>query len=194
MSKRDIIDFFNGFAPQWDADMVRDEAVIETILDNAGVTAGVTVLDVACGTGVLVPDYLARKVASVTCVDISPKMIECAKKKYTQAEVRLICDDVEIAHFESPFDCIVVYNAFPHFFQPAKLIEKLAGDLKTGGRLTVVHGMSRENINRHHSRNASKVSISLMQINELGELFASYFDVVVKVSNDRMYQIVGVKR
>ena len=47
MSKQDIIEFFDGFAPQWDADMVRDEMVITTILDNAGITSGVSVLDVA---------------------------------------------------------------------------------------------------------------------------------------------------
>lgn len=194
MSKKEIIDFFDGYADHWDADIVRDESVIKTILDNAGVKTGVTVLDVACGTGVLVPDYLARKVASVTCVDISPKMIQYAREKFSQPEVHLICGDVETEHFKSPFDCIVVYNAFPHFFQPMKLIQKLAGDLKTDGRLTIAHGMSRDNINHHHSGDASKVSVDLMTLNELGELFAPYFDVVVKVSNDKMYQMVGIKK
>ena len=51
MSKKDIIEFFDGFAHQWDEDMVRDEEVITTILDNARVKAGVSVLDVACGDG-----------------------------------------------------------------------------------------------------------------------------------------------
>ena len=194
MSKQDIIEFFDGFAPQWDADMVRDEEVIATILDNAGVKAGVTVLDVACGTGVLVPDYLQRGAASVTAIDISPKMIAYAKEKFPQDNVQLLCGDVETMHFESPFDCVVVYNAFPHFFDPAHLIKKLAGDLKAGGSLTVAHGMSRERINHHHSGSASKVSVNLMDADALGELFEPYFDVTVKISNERMYQVVGVKK
>lgn len=194
MSKQDIVKFFDGFAPQWDADMVRDEEVIATILDNAGVKAGVSVLDVACGTGVLVPDYLQRKVASDTGLDISPKMIAYAKKKFPQPNVHLLCADVETARFESPFDCIVVYNAFPHFFNPARLIEKLAGDLKTGGILTIAHGMSREKINHHHSSSASKVSVRLMDADALEELFAPFFDMTVKLSNERMYQVVGVKK
>jgi 2-polyprenyl-3-methyl-5-hydroxy-6-metoxy-1,4-benzoquinol methylase len=194
MSKQDIIEFFDGFAPQWDADMVRDEEVIATILDNAGVKAGVTVLDVACGTGVLVPDYLQRGAASVTAIDISPKMIVYAKEKFPQDNVQLLCGDVETMHFESPFDCVVVYNAFPHFFDPAHLIKKLAGDLKAGGSLTVAHGMSRERINHHHSGSASKVSVNLMDADALGELFEPYFDVTVKISNERMYQVVGVKK
>ena len=194
MSKQDIIDFFDGFAPQWDADMVRDEEVIATILDNAGVKAGVTVLDVACGTGVLVPDYLQRGAASVTAIDISPKMIAYAKEKFPQDNVQLLCGDVETMHFESPFDCVVVYNAFPHFFDPAHLLKKLAGDLKAGGSLTVAHGMSRERINHHHSGSASKVSVNLMDADALGELFEPNFDVTVKISNERMYQVVGVKK
>ena len=194
MSKKDIIEFFDGFAPQWDADMVRDEEVIATILDNAGVKAGVSVLDVACGTGVLIPDYLQRGAVSVTAVDISPKMIDYATEKFPQSNIHLFCADVETMRFESPFDCIVFYNAFPHFFNPAHLIEKLAGDLKTGGILTVAHGMSRERINQHHSGSASKVSLSLMDVDALEELFAPYFEVTVKISNERMYQVAGVKK
>jgi SAM-dependent methyltransferase len=195
MSKQEIIDYFDNYAPQWDADMVRDEEVIKAILDNAQIKAGTSVLDVACGTGVLVPDYIERKVASVTCVDISPKMIAYARRKYSHLKnVHLICDDVELAHFKTPFDCIVVYNSFPHFFQPARLIEKLAGDLKADGRLTIAHGMSREKINRHHSGSPSKVSINLMHEDQLEKHFEPFFSVTTKISNDKMYQVVGVKK
>jgi demethylmenaquinone methyltransferase/2-methoxy-6-polyprenyl-1,4-benzoquinol methylase len=194
MNKTIMIDFFDRYAPQWDADMVRDEAVIDTILTNAGIRAGVSVLDVASGTGVLVPDYLERGVASVTCVDISPKMIAYAGKKFDQDQVRLICADVEAVSFESLFDCIVVYNAFPHFFNPASLIKNLADNLKPGGVLTVAHGMSRDAINHHHEGSARLVSIELMQVDELVKLFEPHFRVTTKISDDRMYQVAGVKR
>ncbi len=194
MNKKDIIDFFDRFAPQWDADMVRNDAVIDLILDNAGIKEGISILGVACGTGVLIPDYLKRGVSSVTCVDISPNMIAIAKEKFPQLNVHLICSDVEAMSFESLFDCIVVYNAFPHFFNPPNLIKVLAGNLKTGGRLTIAHGMSRADIDRHHEGSASKVSIGLMHEDELEKLFEPYFDVPVKISNDRMYQVVGVKK
>ena len=194
INKQEIIEFFDRYAPQWDADMVRDEEVITTILDNSGIRTGVAVLDVACGTGVLVPDYLKRGVSSVTCVDISPMMIACAREKLSQPNVHLICADVETTAFESLFDCAIVYNAFPHFFQPAKLIKKLASDLKTGGVLTIAHGMSRAGINQHHAGSARNVSIKLMHEDELVKLFEPYFTVTVKISNDRMYQVAGVKR
>ena len=45
MNKADVIAFFDRCAPEWDADMIRNEPVIQTILDNAGVCAGIDVLD-----------------------------------------------------------------------------------------------------------------------------------------------------
>ena len=60
IDKRDVQVFFDRLAPDWDAGMVRNEAVIARILDNAGVCEGCTVLDVACGTGVLFGDYVKR--------------------------------------------------------------------------------------------------------------------------------------
>ena len=55
---KEVVEFFDRLAPGWDAEMVRSDEIIRTILDNADVTAGKNVLDVACGTGVLIPDYL----------------------------------------------------------------------------------------------------------------------------------------
>ena len=87
MRKQDVIVFFDRLAPQWDADMIRHDNIIATILDNAGVKPGVDVLDVACGTGVLFPDYLARNVGTLTAVDISPEMVRIARSKYPESSV-----------------------------------------------------------------------------------------------------------
>ena len=43
IDKRDVQAFFDRLAPDWDAGMVRNEAVIARILDNAGVCEGCTV-------------------------------------------------------------------------------------------------------------------------------------------------------
>ena len=192
MEKKDVAAFFDNCAPWWDADMIRNEAVIATILENAGIKAGMDVLDVACGTGVLFPDYLNRGVASVTGIDISPEMAKIAASKFP--EVTVVCGDVEETKFDRQFDAIMVYNAFPHFPEPARLIEALARLVKPGGRLSVAHSMSREKLQQHHSGRASKVSIDLIHEKELAALFAPYFDVDVIISNDRMYQVAGTRR
>ena len=192
MEQQDVIRFFDRCAPSWDVELVRNEAVISTILDNAGVRAGVDVLDVACGTGVLFPDYLQRGVASLTAIDISPEMVKIAQQKFPK--VRVLCGDVEQTEFDRCFDVIMIYNAFPHFPDPARLIGRLARWVKSGGRLSVAHGMSREKLLRHHSDTASRVSVDLLEENELAALFAPYFDVDTVISDERMYQVAGRKR
>ena len=193
MQKKDIIDFFDMCAPKWDESMIRNDQVINKILDNANVCEGKDILDVACGTGVLIPDYLERNVKSVTAIDISSEMIKIAKEKFPQKNVQFMCEDVENAKFKSKFDCIVVYNAFPHFPEPKNLIAVLASHLKEGGVLTVAHGMSRERIDRCHAGKARCVSVGLMGEDELAEIFGDYLEVSVKISNDKMYQVVGMK-
>ena len=187
----EVIAFFDRLAPGWDAETVRDDGVIAAILDNAGVAAGKDILDVATGTGVLIPDYLARGVASVTGIDISPKMADIAREKFPQKQVAILCGDVEETEFDRLFDCIVVYNAFPHFPDPARLIARLASLLKPGGTLTVAHGMSREKIDAHHRGCASHVSNGLMSAEDLSALFAAHLTVTAVISNERMYQVAG---
>ena len=195
MEKKDVIEFFDRCAPTWDADMIKSDVKIGKILDNAEVGEGMDVLDVACGTGVMFDYYLERGVSSVTGIDISPEMAKIASRKYAEeSRVQVICGDVEEYSFDRKFDRIVVYNAFPHFPYPKRLIKTLAGLLKEEGRLTVAHGMSREAIDGHHSGAASKVSNGLMTAESLKRIFDAHFDVEVVISNRHMYQVSGVKR
>jgi len=195
MNKSDVIAFFDRCAPTWDAEMIKSDAIIGKILDHAEVEPGMKVLDVACGTGVMFDYYLERGVASVTGIDISPEMAKIAAEKYAgEARVQVICADVEEYPFEGRFDRIVVYNAFPHFPKPKRLIKILAGLLEEGGRLTVAHGQSREAIDGHHAGAASKISNGLMAADSLKKLFDPYFNVEVMISNRQMYQLSGVKR
>ena len=195
MDKKDVIEFFDRCAPSWDAEMIKSDVKIGKILDNTEVGQDMDVLDVACGTGVMFDYYLQRGVASVTGIDISPEMAKIAAEKYSaEPKVTVICGDVEEYTFDRKFDRIVVYNAFPHFPYPKRLIKILAGLLKEDGRLTVAHGMSREAIDGHHKGAASKVSNGLMAAEELKRIFDAHFDVEVVISNRHMYQVSGVKR
>lgn len=191
MNKQDVIDFFDKQAPRWDADMVRNEEVISSILTFAGVKEGVDVLDVACGTGVLFEDYIKRGVRSLTAIDVSPKMVQIAREKYP--DINVICGDVENTKFDKKFDVVMVYNAFPHFPEPQRLIATLADLVKTGGRLSVAHSMSREALHEHH-KYATSVSIELPEVEELKDIFSPYFDVDVAISTEKSYQVSGIRK
>ena len=164
---------------------------IEKILNNSGIEKGVRVLDVACGTGVLFPDYIKRG-ADVTAVDISPEMVKIAKSKFPH--IKIICGDVEEIDFAEKFDSVMIYNAFPHFPDPERVIKRLSECLREGGRLSVAHGMSREALLKHHSGKAKKVSLELPEAQKLAKIFEPYFKVDVIISDNEMYQVSGIKK
>ncbi|MEA4893806.1 MAG: class I SAM-dependent methyltransferase [Oscillospiraceae bacterium] len=194
MERSDVINFFDTLAPAWDAEMIRNDEIINIILDCGGVSAGKRVLDVACGTGVLFPDYLNRNVKCVVGVDISPEMAKIAAGKHDDARVKVICADVQDLEFDENFDCVMIYNAFPHFPEPSGLLAYLSKYIVPGGRLTVAHGMSRAKIDAHHHDSASKVSVGLMHENELAALMGQWFEVDTVISDDEKYIVSGVVR
>ncbi|MBO4919187.1 MAG: class I SAM-dependent methyltransferase [Erysipelotrichaceae bacterium] len=192
--KRDVIRFFDALAPDWDEETgTENSEIIGLILDNALISEGEDILDVGCGTGRLFPYYLKRNVSSVTGIDISSGMIEIAKKKLSGGKTVLICDDASEHTFNRCFDRIVVFDAFPHFTDPKKTIENLSKHLKEDGTLTIAHDASRDEINRRHGVMQSDVSHVLMDIDELNEVVSKYLKVEIKISDGRMYQIVGRK-
>lgn len=188
MDKKQVAEFFDNLAEVWDVDMIKNQSKIDDILDKAEVTEGEYVLDVACGTGVLIPDYIKRNVSKCVAIDISDKMIEKAKGKFSgYKNVELLCGDAEAFDFKDEFDCIVIYNAFPHFVDRDKLFKNLLKCLRTDGRITVAHGMGREALIRHHSGSAKNVSTVLPEIEEMVRLMSKYFDVDVSISTDDIY-------
>lgn len=130
------------------------------------------------------PYYLARGAERVIGVDISAQMARIAASKMHDQRVEVICGDVEEIPVERLCDCCVVYNAFPHFESPERLVERLSHWLKSGGRLTVAHGMSLDALRMHHKGRADSVSREMLTAEELSAVFAPYFDVDVAVSDD----------
>ena len=190
MNKKDIRDFFDRLAPRWDSEQVMDPNKINGILDKAGVKPGVRVLDVACGTGVLFPFYVERGVSHVLAVDISAEMVKIAETK-AAGPVQVVCSDIEAMEGTGDYDCCMVYNAFPHFPDPAGLIGGLTAWLRPGGRLTVAHSLSIDQLNRHHAGHAAKVSRGMLPAPELAEIFGRWFQVDVEISDDEKYIVSG---
>lgn len=193
MNKEDVKEFFNKYAASWDNDMITNDEIINKILDDVNVKENINVLDVATGTGVLIPYYLNRNVREVIGVDLSDKMIEIAKSKFNDHRVKFVCNDVNNLLCDNYFDCIVIYNAFPHFDNEEELIKNLSKMLKENGRLVIAHGASRDKINEHHSGVASKISKDLLSAKELKKIMSKYLKVINIIDNDLMYEVTGEK-
>lgn len=192
MDKQEIINFFDNLAEGWDAEQIPKDVIIEKILDNGGVQPHKDIFDIACGTGTLFPFYFKRNVKSVTGIDISPEMVKIAKQKFP--EIHIICGDAEEYTFNKVFDVIMIYNAFPHFPNPENLIKNLAGLLKENGRISIAHSMSREEIINRHQKRATNVSQELPVAEEVAEMLRPYFSVDIIISDDKMYQVSGIKK
>ncbi len=194
MNKAEIQAYFDQHAFEWDARMVRCQSKIDAILDAAGVGAGKTVLDVACGTGVLFEDYLSRGASQIVGVDLSSEMARIARRKFPQSHISVICADIEEMEFEAPFDSCVVYNALPHFPDPGRLVARLARFVTPGGRLCVAHSMSREALARHHLGRADAVSRPLPETEALCAVFEPYFSLDVVCSDSEKLIVAGALR
>ncbi len=192
MNQKDVIEFFDRLADSWDNEPVND-VVINKIVDITNLQKGAKVLDVACGTGVMVPFYLERG-ATVVGVDISAKMIEIACKKFAQPQVAFVCADVEKADLPQDFDYVMVHNALPHFNSPHTLIKSLSDHTAPRGRITVAHSISKAMLDEHHQKTASKVSKGLIDENQLSEIMSPYVDVDIIISDDEKYIVSGIKK
>lgn len=139
MDKKEIIKFFDERSEIWDAKMIKDDNKMNEILDTAKVCENKSILDIACGTGVMIDYYIERKVSNIVGIDISSKMINIAKDKFKNYDnISFICCDAENYNFDKQFDCAIIFNAFPHFVSPIDLMNNLYKAVKIGARLLLL--------------------------------------------------------
>ena len=192
----DIARYFNERADSWDESGCSGESrVQDSVLSLVDLKPGDTVLDLGCGTGVMIPCYLAAKAGRIVAVDVSEKMIERAREKFgTEPSVELRVSDALLFDEGERFDAAVIYNAYPHFFEKAALAEKVYRLVKPGGRFVVAHGSGRDVINRHHDAVAAGVSCGLRAASEESALWADKFEIEALVDTPGFYAFSGVRR
>lgn len=110
----------------------------EPVLDAAAVTAGESVLDVACGTGVLARTARARvgSTGSVTGLDVNPGMLAVARS--IEPEVTWVEGDAAELPFEDGvFDAVACQFGLMFFPDPAHAVREMLRCVKPGGRVAV---------------------------------------------------------
>jgi SAM-dependent methyltransferase len=97
------------------------------------------VLDVGSGDGAAAA-YLAPYCRSLTCVDISPRMIDAARDRLAlHPHARAQVADVEDLPFRaSSFDSALVFHTLAYAEHPQRALEECARVLRPGGRLVVL--------------------------------------------------------
>jgi len=146
-SHRDtILDQFSRQAvPFSTAAAIRDERALHLLVDAAGAGADDTVLDVACGPG-LVACAFARVARQVTGIDLTPAMIARAEALAAErgcTNVRFQIGDVLPLPFpDMAFSIVVSRFAFHHFPDPAAVLAEMRRVCRPGGRVVVADLMA----------------------------------------------------
>jgi ubiquinone/menaquinone biosynthesis C-methylase UbiE len=186
--------FFDALAADWDLNQKDNQEKIAAIATVAGIIPGMKIADIACGTGVLLPELLARNPFKILGIDISSKMIEAARKKFNDPRIELLVSDLFNIK-ETDFDAAIIYNAYPHFPDKRRLVRHVFDMLRDGGRVMVAHGDGREKINHHHMKGTARgLSQPLKPVElEAGE-FSEFFNLDVLVDTPDIYMLSGIKK
>jgi SAM-dependent methyltransferase len=137
-----ILDQFTRQAtPFATAPSIKDERALALVVEFAGAGPDDTVLDVACGPGLLACAF-ARVARHVTGIDITPAMLERARQ--TQAEqgrTNLTWrrgDVLPLPWPDGSFSIVCSRFAFHHFPDPLAVLREKQRVCRPGGRVVVV--------------------------------------------------------
>lgn len=118
----------------------RSEDILERILRLARPGAQDLALDVACGPGLLAC-ALARQVRYATGIDLTPAMLEQARRAQQEQGLTNVTwdqgDVTAMPYGDASFDVVTCRFAFHHFPDPSAVLREMRRVGRAGGRVVV---------------------------------------------------------
>ena len=187
----DLRTYFDRMADHWDDEVTSIDEARRTIVFLSEIGEQTHILDVACGTGAMFEAYQEKRPKHVTAIDLSEKMAaKAADKVKNNPMFEVRCEDLFQIQDER-YDCIVIYNAYPHFTDKKQLVKKVAELLKADGRVTIAHGAGKEVINLHHSNVPEEITSELLSAKDESKIWDEYFDIDTVVDTSGFYLFSG---
>ena len=139
-SHRDLIldQFTRQAVPFSTAPGIKDERALELLVEASGAGPDDTVLDVACGPGLVVAAF-ARVARHATGIDVTPAMLARARELTAGlGNVTLDHGDVlPLPYADGAFSVVVSRFAFHHFADPGAVLAEMRRVCRPGGRVVV---------------------------------------------------------
>jgi ubiquinone/menaquinone biosynthesis C-methylase UbiE len=141
-SHRDaIIDqFTRQAAPFSTAPGIKDEQALRLLVEASGAGPDDTVLDVACGGGLVVCAF-ARVARHATGIDMTPAMLERARALQQEKGLENVTwrlgDVLPLPFADGSFSIVCSRFAFHHFLDPPAVIAEMKRVCAPGGRVVV---------------------------------------------------------
>ena len=138
----EILDQFTRQAvPFATAPGIKDEAALRLIVEFSGAGPEDTVLDVACGGGLVVCAF-ARVARHVTGIDITPAMLERARALAQEQGLSNVSwkqgDVLPLPYRDGSFSIVTSRFAFHHFLEPGAVLREMTRVCGPGGTVVVV--------------------------------------------------------
>ncbi len=136
-----ILDQFTRQAvPFATAAAIRNEEALSRIVQMASAGPDDTVLDVACGPGLLACAF-ARVARHVTGIDLTPAMLDQARALQRQQGLENLTwqegDVLPLPYGDSSFSIVSSRFAFHHFLDPLAVLKEMRRVCRPGGRVVV---------------------------------------------------------
>jgi ubiquinone/menaquinone biosynthesis C-methylase UbiE len=187
-------EFFNQLAPQWDATRNKRPEVLQKLVAKLDLKEQDQVWDLGSGTGVLLP-YLAPRVQHVTAVDYADKMLALAREKMAGTpNVTFLVSDVMELEIPKSTTLITCLNFYPHVTDKPAFLQKMFAALPAGGRLAIMHDISRAAVNAiHKDCEQVKEHLLLPAKQEIWNLTAAGFKILAAEDTEEFYFLLGRK-
>ena len=136
-----VVDQFTRQATAFaNAAAMRDEEALRLLVEFSGAGTADTVLDVACGPGLVVAAF-AKACRHVTGIDLTPAMIDKAREHATTSNVTNVAwhigNVLPLPFPDRSFSVVVSRFAFHHFPDPFAVLREMVRVAERPGRIVV---------------------------------------------------------
>ncbi len=139
---------------------ITDAALTQRFIDALGEAAQGSVLDVACGPGIL-SAVIAKTARQVVAFDLTPQMLKKAAQRCAEAGLANVTfregTATELPFANAAFDAAVTRLSVHHFDRPSRVMSEIFRVLRPGGAFVVADVIASEMLAEAELQNAIEI-------------------------------------